>query len=80
MKLNPVRYSSAVGESWHHFSSKTKYCHLIFDIKKVREESYRLLVKAFERNKRRYEEICFDDNPIHAVVDIGLYSRRNLQN
>ena len=74
MKLNPVRYSSAVGESWHHFSSKTKYCHPIFDTKEVCEECYRLLVEAFERNKIRYEEIGFDDNHVHAVVDIGLYS------
>ena len=78
MKFNPVRYSSAVGESWHHFSSKTKYCHPIFNIKEVREECYKLLIEAFERNKIRYEEIGFDDNHFHAIVDLGLYSRPQL--
>ena len=78
MKFNPIRYSSAVGESWHHFSSKTKYCHKIFDIKEVREECCRLLVEAFERNSIRYEEIGFDNNHFHAMVDLGLYSRPQL--
>jgi len=78
MKLNPVRYSSAVGESWHHFSSKTKYCHPIFDIIEVRKECQRLMVEAFERYEIRYEEIGFDNNHVHAMVDIGLYSRPQL--
>ena len=78
MKFNPVRYSSAVGESWHHFSSKTKYCHKIFDIKEIREECYRLLVEAFERNNIRYEEIGFDNNHLHAMVDLGWSSSQQV--
>jgi len=75
MKTNPIRYSSAVGESWHHFSSKIKYCHQIFDIKEIREECHKLLIEAFERNHIRYEEIGFDNNHVHAMIDLGLYSR-----
>ena len=75
MKLNPVRYSSAVGESWHHFSFKVKYCHPIFNDKTVREECYNLLIESFERNKIRFQEIGFDNNHVHGIIDIGIYSR-----
>ena len=75
MKLNPVRYSSMIGESWHHFSFKVKYSHKIFDIKRVREECNRFLLEAFERYKIRYEDIGFDNNHVHGLMDIGNYSR-----
>jgi len=75
LKFNPVRQSSAVGESWHHFSFKVKYCHPIFDITEVREECHRLLIEAFERNEIRYKEIGFDNNHVHGIIDIGNYSR-----
>ena len=78
MKFNPVRYISAVGEIWHHFSSKVKFCHAIFDIREIREECHKLIIEAFERNQIRYEEIGFDDNHVHARVVIGLYSRPQL--
>ena len=75
MKFNPTRYSSAVGESWHHFSFKVKYCHKIFDIKEVREECHKLLIESLERNQIRYQEIGFDNNHVHGIIDIGKYSR-----
>jgi len=75
MKTNPVRYSSMVGESWHHFSFKVKYCHKIFDDEEVRNECHKLLIEAFERNNIRYEEIGFDRDYVHGIMDIGLYSR-----
>ncbi len=75
LKLNPVRYSSIVGESWHHFSFKVKYCHPIFDDKNVREACQKFLLEAFERNKIRYEDIGFDSNHVHGLMDIGNYSR-----
>jgi len=75
MKLDPVRYSSAVGESWHHFSFKVKYCHQVFDIMEIREECKNLLIEAFERNELRYKDLGFDSNHVHGMVDIGLRSR-----
>lgn len=75
MKFNPTRYSSAVGESWHHFSFKVKYCHPIFDKREVREYCYQLMIEAFNRNEIRHEEIGFDNNHIHGIIDIGNYSR-----
>ena len=75
MKFNPTRYSSSVGESWHHFSFKVKYCHKIFDIKEVREECHKFLIEALERNQIRYQEIGFDNNHVHGIIDIGNYSR-----
>ncbi|MEK6873970.1 MAG: IS200/IS605 family transposase [Nanoarchaeota archaeon] len=75
MKTNPVGYSSMVGESWHHFSFKVKYCHPIFENQEVREACNKYLIEAFERNKLRYEEIGFDRDHVHGMIDIGLYSR-----
>ena len=75
MKLNPVRYSSAVGESWHHFSFKVKYCHPIFDNKVLREECYQLMLEAFKKYQIRHKDIGFDSNHVHGIIDIGNYSR-----
>ena len=75
MKLNPTRYSSMVGESWHHFSFKVKYCHPIFDKEAVRNECHVFFIEAFERNKIRCREIGFDSNHVHGIIDIGNYSR-----
>ena len=75
MKLNPVRYSSAVGESWHHFSFKVKYCHHIFDNEAVRNECSIFFIEAFERNNIRYQELGFDNNHVHGIIDIANYSR-----
>ena len=75
MKLNPTRYSSAVGEAWMHFSFKVKFCHPIFDNKEIREECKKLLLESLERNKIRHKEIGFDTNHVHGIIDIGLYSR-----
>ena len=75
MKENPVRYSSAVGESWHHLMLKVKYCHKIFDEQRVRDNCYKLLLEAFDKYKIRYKAIGFDSDHVHGLVDIGLYSR-----
>ena len=75
MKLNPVRYSSIVGESWHHFSFKVKYWHPIFENQEVRESCNKYLIEALEKNNLRYEEIGFDRDHVHGMVDIGNYSR-----
>lgn len=74
-KENPVRYSSAVGEAWMHFSFKTKYCHNIFDIFGVRKATNALLIKACRRYNIPYKSIGFDSNHVHGSIDIGNYSR-----
>lgn len=75
MKLNPVRYSSCVGESWHHAMFKVKYCHPIFESEEVRERAKSLLLEAFDKYQIRYKEIGFDSNHVHLPIDIGMRSR-----
>ena len=53
MKLNPIRYSSQVGEVWVHFMFKIKYCHKIFDIFGYRNACHGLFLQAL----RKYEKI-----------------------
>lgn len=75
MKFNPPRHSSCVGESIHHLMFKIKYCHPIFDIKDVREETERLFHEAFERYQMRCFGLGFDNNHVHGAVDLCMHSR-----
>jgi len=74
-KTNPVRYSSAVGEAWMHCEFKIKYCHNIFDDEIYREGMRILLLEAEYRYQIPIGEIGFDENHVHFMADIGLYSR-----
>lgn len=74
-KENPVRYSSAVGESWQHCEFKVKYCHNIFDDEIYREGMRTLLLEATYLYGIPIGEIGFDSNHVHFMADIGLYSR-----
>lgn len=74
-KTNPVRYSSAVGEAWMHCEFKIKYCHKLFDDEIYREGMLTLLLEAAYRNEIFIGEVGFDDNHLHFMADIGLYSR-----
>ena len=78
MKFNPVRYSSVVGEAWMHFTFKVKYCHPIFDNKLVRQYTYQLFLKAFELYNIRFKNIGFDSDHVHMILDIGMYSRSDV--
>lgn len=77
MKFNPVRYSSQVGEVWAHFMFKIKYCHPIFDGFAYRNAMYALLKKSLRKYEIRCkdEEIGFDDNHVHMVLDLGIKSK-----
>lgn len=77
MKLNPVRYSSQVGEMWGHFMFKVKYCHKIFDIFKYRSAMQALFRKAFRKYEIRCKnnKIGFDSNHVHMELDLGVKSR-----
>lgn len=80
MKFNPVRYSSQVGEVWAHFMFKIKYCHKIFDDFAYRNACHALFLQALRKYEIRCKdnEFGFDDNHVHAVLDLGLKSRPEL--
>jgi REP element-mobilizing transposase RayT len=75
MKINPVRYSSAVGEVWVMATFKIKYCNKIFDIRSVRELTEALLNEAFQLNSIRWRKYAFDSDHVHMILDLGLYDR-----
>jgi len=74
-KINPVRYSSAVGEVWVMATFKIKYCHKIFDILGVRELTDALLHQAFGKYKINCRKLAFDSDHVHMILDMGLYSK-----
>ena len=74
-KLNPVRYSSAVGEVWVMVTFKVKYCHKIFDILGVRELTDALLHQAFYKYNINCRKLAFDSDHVHIIMDMGLYSK-----
>ena len=74
-KENPTRYSSAVGESWQHCEFKLKYCHCLFDDDIYREGMRTLLLEAAYEAEIPIGEIGFDDNHVHFMADICLYSK-----
>ena len=75
MKLNPTRYSSAVGEIWVMATFKTKYCHKIFDNQAVRELTDALINEAFQLYKIRCQKLAFDSDHVHMLIDMGLFSK-----
>jgi putative transposase len=77
MKLNPVRYSSQVGEVWVHFMFKVKYCHNIFDTFAYRNACYGLFVRALKKYEVRCKDnqIGFDSNHVHTLLDLGIKSK-----
>ena len=75
MKINPTRYSSAVGEVWVMATFKIKYCHKIFDILAVRQLCDALINEAFQLYKIRCQKLAFDSDHAHMIIDMGLYSK-----
>src|SRR3989338_6422665 len=77
MKVNPVRYSSAVGEVWVHFMFKVKYCHKIFDNFGYRNACHAFYFQALIKYQIRCknEEVGFDNNHVHSVLDLGIRSK-----
>jgi REP element-mobilizing transposase RayT len=75
MKLNPTRFSSAVGEVWVMATFKIKYCHKLFDILAIRELTDALINEAFQVYKIRHKKLAFDSDHVHMIIDMGLYSK-----
>ena len=78
MKLDPVRYSSAVGEIWVMVTFKVNYCHKIFDICAVRELVDALFGEALSFYGLRCQKLAFDSDHVHMLIDMGLYSKVEL--
>src|SRR3989344_5823282 len=77
-KTDTVRFTSAVGEAWMHCMFKIKYCHKIFDDEVYREAMHSLLLEAAFEYDIPVDELGFDDNHVHFLADIGLYSRHEV--
>lgn len=75
MKLNPPRYSSAVGEVWVMATFKVKYCHKIFNLPAVREECDRLFCEAMQHYNIRFQKVGFDEDHVHILLDLGIDSK-----
>ena len=75
MKLNPTRYSSAVGEVWIMLSLKTKYCHNVFDKRAIREYTDAVLTEALQHYEIRWRKKSFDSNHVHINLCMGIYSK-----
>ena len=78
MKINPTRYSSAVGEIWVMATFKVKYCHKIFDILAVRELTDALINEAFQVYKIRHKKLAFGADHAHMIIDMGMYSKKEI--
>lgn len=59
-KINPTRYSSAVGEVWVMTIFKIKYCHKIFDFRAVSEFCLAVFNQAFLFYGIACKKIAFD--------------------
>jgi hypothetical protein len=64
-KLNPTRYSSAVGEVWVMATFKTKYCHKVFDIPEVVKEEVAEVVTL--PKEEVIEEITEEKKPFNKL-------------
>ena len=78
MKLNPTRYSSAVGEIWVMATFKIKYCHKIFDIPAVRVLCNALLWEALNLYQIQCKKLAFDSDHVHLIVEMGLNDKPKL--
>ena len=77
-KINPTRYSSAVGDIWVMATFKIKYCHKLFDNLGIRELTEALFNQAFEKYNIICRKIAFDSDHVHMILDMGLYSKIEL--
>ena len=78
MKINPTRYSSAIGEIWVMATFKIKYCHNIFDIKEIREACNMLLLEALGKYAIMHQDIGFDSNHVHIILEMGLNNKHQI--
>ena len=66
MKLNPTRYSSAVGEIWVMATFKLKYCHKVFRFAYFRQVCQALFEEAMQKYEIRYR--CGFLGPVQLIL------------
>lgn len=64
-------YSSSRGNNSLHLSMKAKYCHRIFDDKKVEGRCREILHEVGDKYRIKINEIGFDGDHVHMDVDGG---------
>ena len=57
-----------------HIGFKVKYCHEIFEYKEVESLCRYIFLKTAEELDIEIQELGFDKNHVHMIVDIGLKS------
>ena len=77
-KMNPIRYSSAVGEVWVMATFKIRYCHKLFDNFGIRELTGVLFTQAFQKYSITCRKMAFDSDHVHMIFDLGLYSKHEV--
>lgn len=69
------RRSSANGKALFHFMFKVKYCHNIFDDEQVKNRCENIFREVSWEHDFEIAELGFDRNHVHALIEIGIYSR-----
>ena len=74
MRNDLTRRSSSIGRHLMHVSFKVKYCHKIFEYKEVESLCKHIFLKTAEDIGIDIQELSFDKDHAHMIVDIGLKS------
>lgn len=69
--MNLPGYSSSIGKLKVHVGIKAKYCHKIFLDRAVRERCETVFREVFTERKIAVDEIGFDDDHVHMVLDMS---------
>jgi len=66
------KYSSSLGAMKAHVTYKTKYCHKIFRFPEIKARCLEIFTEVSARYQFIIEEIGFDDDHVHLVIDVGV--------
>jgi putative transposase len=69
-----ISRSSSIGRHVMHIAFKVKYCRKIFEYESVRTLCEKIFRDVAQEMKIDVQEIGFDKDHVHIIVDIGLYS------
>ena len=67
-----TRHSSSVGRAVFHLCFKVRYSHKIFVNKKIEQRCMEIFNEVASLYKFSIQEIGFDKDHVHLVVDVGL--------
>jgi len=74
MKNNFTRRSSTIGRHLMHIGFKVKYCHNIFQYKRIEHVCRNIFLQTAKDIDIDIQELGFDENHVHMIVDIGIRS------